>query len=932
MKAALLLCVIILALIAISLSQGNSNSYLEVINEYNRLEKEYYQTTVLGKAGKIDEQQEEERNAISLSQFSNLYNKILEPRVYDSLRFFIAYRLGELNHYFYNEAEALDYYRTSIKLKSKFPGLPDSLFFKPYLFTGSLLYSKNKFDSAMHFYKLAENVLLKYDNRLQEKERLYNTLGAMYYETGNYRLARNYLNKAIEVLQPTHPYYKELLVNYQINLASVLNKLEEYDEAYSIYLALLKTNINTNEINHNIGSINLSLGSARKALDYFRKVSYQTARIINLYNDIAVAFLNLGEYDSAKVYLEKATLQNKLFYTTNTNVPFGLTNKLWGDLYQYLNDPVKALNYYQHALHQFYPAFYNDSIEANPRQFNGVFSYFNLFSTLISKADALHTQFVKTGERHWAELELDTWQAAFELASYVERTYESDEARLFLNKNKYVVHNKPIETAYTLYKTTGENSFLEQVYYFDQKNKASVLSLNQHISNTGNAKQQEDERKLRSDITRLSIKASQVSDSNTLSKISGEIRDLEIQLGKLQHEMTADMVFMERLPSIKQIQKMLDKNTALISYHLSDSALVAIVITRDITNVFQKKFYETFETDLESFIIGLRNFNSPLNIISGFSHRLYSFLVSDIIPSSAKRLIIIPDDELNYLPFEALTSPTGIYLVQNYSVQYQYTTNLLYNQKLDLSNAKTIAIAPFSKRGFQTGPYQWEHLPSSGVEVKSTKGTVRLDSAATKINFINSLPDNEIIHLATHAVANDSLGSASYIAFYPSSDKIHENLLYEQEIYNLELSHTKLVVLSACETAAGSLVRGEGVMSLSRAFTYAGCPNIVTSLWKADDATTAMLMQHMHQSIENGMTFDKALQEAKKYILTSPSINPRMKHPAYWANFIYIGNFEPETPSLLWLFIPALIFILTVLLIKKIPLKRDRSSSQDTTI
>ena len=140
----------------------------------------------------------------------------------------------------------MQFYRAAIDLKYKSSGLPDSLLFKPYLFTGSLLYSHNKFDSAMHYYKLAENVLLKYNNRLQEKERLYNTLGAMYYETGNYRLARNYLLKAIEVLQPNHPFYKELLVNYKINLASVLNKLEDYDEANSIYQQLLQTNINTN--------------------------------------------------------------------------------------------------------------------------------------------------------------------------------------------------------------------------------------------------------------------------------------------------------------------------------------------------------------------------------------------------------------------------------------------------------------------------------------------------------------------------------------------------------------------------------------------------------------------------------------------------------------------------------------------------------------
>ena len=927
MRAALLLFIISLAIIAISLSQGNAISYIEVLSEYSRLEKEYKQTTDLGKAGKISEQQEEERNSVSYTHYSNLYNKISRSNGFDSLRFFIAYRLGELQHYFYNDAEALQFYRAAIELKYKSSGLPDSLLFKPYLFTGSLLYSHNKFDSAMHYYKLAENVLLKYNNRLQEKERLYNTLGAMYYETGNYRLARNYLLKAIEVLQPNHPFYKELLVNYKINLASVLNKLEDYDQANSIYQQLLQSNINTNEINHNIGSINLALGSARRALGYFRKVSYQTARIINLYNDMAVAFLNLGEFDSAKVYLEKAAKKNTIFYASNTNIPGGLTSKHLGDLYRYNNDPVKALNYYQDALHQFYPAYNNDSIESNPGEFSGVFSYINLFSTLVSKAEALHTLFEKNKDRHWAELELDTWQAAFELAGYVERTYESDEARLFLNKNKYVVHNKPIATAYTLYKATGEDSFLELAYYFDQKNKASVLSLNQHIGDAGNNNHQQEERKLRSTITRLSLRASQVSDSNTLSKISGEIRDLEIQLSKLQQELTSNTAYREKLPSIKEVQKILDKNSALISYHLSDSSFVAIVITRDYADAFQKKFYATFETDLENFIIGLRNFNSPPNNIALLSKQLYDYLAVDIIPNTVERLIIIPDDELNYLPFEALSSQAGIYLIQNYSVQYQYTTSILNRQKLNLSNAKTIALAPFSKKGFRMGPYQWEQLPASADEVKSTEGALRLDTSATKHNFISSLAENEIIHLATHAVANDTADGDAYIAFYPYSGNIYDNLLFEQEIYHLELSHTKLVVLSACETAAGSLVKGEGVMSLSRAFTYAGCPNIVTSLWKADDATTAILMQHMHQYIDNGMTIDRALQEAKKHLLTNPSINPRMKHPAYWANFIYIGNFEPESPSLLWLFIPALIFILAVLLIRKVPLKRDRSSS-----
>ena len=74
--------------------------------------------------------------------------------------------------------------------------------------------------------------------------------------------------------------------------------------------------------------------------------------------------------------------------------------------------------------------------------------------------------------------------------------------------------------------------------------------------------------------------------------------------------------------------------------------------------------------------------------------------------------------------------------------------------------------------------------------------------------------------------------------------------LYAPEISNLKLDSTQLVILSACETGTGQLVKGEGLMSLSRAFAYAGCPDIITSLWKAEDKTTAFLTQQLHYYLE----------------------------------------------------------------------------------
>jgi CHAT domain-containing protein len=87
-------------------------------------------------------------------------------------------------------------------------------------------------------------------------------------------------------------------------------------------------------------------------------------------------------------------------------------------------------------------------------------------------------------------------------------------------------------------------------------------------------------------------------------------------------------------------------------------------------------------------------------------------------------------------------------------------------------------------------------------------------------------------------------------------------------------------------------VKGEGLMSLSRAFAYAGCPNIITSLWKAEDKATAFITQRLHVYLDKGFAKDKALQQAKLDLLKDADIDPRFKTPNYWAHLIYIGDHE----------------------------------------
>jgi len=865
-------------------------------------------------ANASDEKKESLLNAKALKAFQKLGNLLPgNLTVFDSLRFFTAFKTGELQHYFENFSGALDAYQESISIQKK-SHLPDSLIFKPLLYSGLIYYNQNHYDTSTLFFSQAEKVNSKYGNSLDESERLYNLLGVLHYEQGDYRQAKNYFLKAIEVLPKSHPYYRELNVNYRINLAQIYFKNEDYDQANDMYQSLLPENANTNEILHNIGTINLYLGAPKKALEYFKKAEYSSNRNIRLYNNIAQAYLNLDMPDSARRNLQYAKMANIMWGKNTDPVAYGMTLEIWGDLEMELHHPDSALSFYQRAIQKFYPSFTDTSSYSNPETYSGVFSYINLFNCLAGKAEAIHEMYVRSKDINWAKKELDTYHSAFQLTDYVERTYDSDEARLFLNRIKYQVHGKPIDIAYELYRKTSDPKYLEELYVFDQQNKASVLSLRQetsHQTNLNDSSLAASIRSVKSEITRLSLRAQQVNDSTLVPQMNNRIRDLEIQLGKLQDELTKTTGNISQIPSVKSLQEeMLDKQTALLSFHLSDSTITTLAITKDSYNVFQKRLFPGFHDDVEAYVGQLRHANDTAFRL--ISRRLYTFLFSQLNVSDKKRWLIIPDDELNYLAFESLLDEKENYTIASHSIQYQYTTALLKKETSDFSRHETLAFAPFTRNGYYDSSLHLDPLPNSWKEIENIRGKKFSGAAATKQQFLSSISVYPVIHLATHAVAQSGREDLSFVAFSPSTKNSSDFLLYEEEIYNLPLDKTKLIMLSACETASGDLVRGEGIMSLSRAFTYAGCPDMLTTLWNANDFSSAYLTGKVHHYLDKNYSIDHALQQAKLDYLHDKSINPRLKHPFYWAHFIFIGNYAPEKESSVvwWILGGVLILVL----------------------
>jgi tetratricopeptide (TPR) repeat protein len=917
---------VLLLLLAVAIAQDNNpiNRTKEALLEHYKEADRFF-----NEAEKTDDEEKQDLlNQKALEGFKAVLPGVSQLKN-DSLTFNCYFNIGILEHSSGNYSEANKNYNAAIQF-IKNPSLKDSVFFRPLLYSGIIYYQQSQFDSALQRYHQAEAIADGYSGKLKETERLFNNLGVLYYETGNYKQAKNYFEKAIEVLQPSNIYYKALLVNYKINLAQVLTRLQDYNAAYSIYQSLIVYNINKDEIYHNLGTISLDLGAANEALDFFRKVNYTESNIAKLHNDIGYAFYNLGQYDSASLYLQKATTEDAKRNGTRKSVVHGLTLKYSGDVLTSERSFKEAIKCYQQAIIQFVEHFNDSSISSAPDKFGGVFSYINCFDALTAKAFALENLYENEKNKEWLIVALNTYTSAFELVDHVQKTYESDEARLFLNQTKYKVHARPVDVAIELYELTKDQKFLEEAYRFDQLNKASVLSLSLQETSLQQQAGVSDEflkgiAKIKSQLTQLSLRATKFTDSVQQKEIADQLRDNEILLGKLQEKINANPKYAQLqpadlIPPVSYLQKkFLDPNTLLVSYHFSENEMLCLYFTRQQFNYVKQKIGQSFFNKLDSFTKALHNVGGGEKYKGEtIAASLYSLLLQPVLKkvNDIKRIIIVPDDELNYLPFEALQDENKKFLVESFSIQYQYSTALLHLEEDDkIASSETLGIAPFTENVSDS----FQKLGHSKQELASLKGKILLGTEANKNNFLRLANHYSIIHLATHARVDDHAPLQSFIAFYPGKKDSAENFkLYAREIYGLKLDSTQLIIMSACETGTGLLVRGEGLMSLSRAFAYAGCPNIITSLWKAEDKTTAFIMERLHYYLEKNFTIDAALQKAKIDLLRSNEIDPRLKSPNYWAHLVFIGNYQKEKSSNNWWWVAGLIIILSAIaLIKK---------------
>ncbi len=372
--------------------------------------------------------------------------------------------------------------------------------------------------------------------------------------------------------------------------------------------------------------------------------------------------------------------------------------------------------------------------------------------------------------------------------------------------------------------------------------------------------------------------------------------------------------------SVQDVQRRLASNEAFMEYYVGDTVSYVFLITQD--------QYEVKPIDLvhDSLTFELRESFKK----GGQSHSIANYQdqalpiyeqylkpAIDELGPQIDELIIVPDGNLSYFPLGALVTASTdrpqsfkdlSYLMDDYTIHYAYSASLYFNEFTSLSkNNDLLAFAPSYEttlqdtarmRGFGQFRNQITSLAHTLPEVNGISeffsGQTFVADEASEANFKSNIGDPGILHLAMHAIVDDEEPMNSRMLFYNNEDTLEDGFLHAFEIYNMRIP-SKMTVLSACETGYGKMAKGEGAMSLARAFAYAGSPSIVMSHWQVDDESTAALMTHFYRHLSEGESKGAALRKARQDFLAGADIT--RSHPFFWASFVVVGDDAPIKTS-----------------------------------
>ena len=858
----------------------------------------------------------------------------------------------------YEKAEAAIY--KAIDIRERFPEPKTVDLAGAYINLGVFLNSKGFFDQAISWYE--KGIQMLKDIGMENYPFVafgYLNIGNAWQAIGDYERAilyyENALNHSAKSLSPIHP-FRVAVLNSMGTTADANGNYAQAETYFDEGLALAEQifgpeHLQIVEIWLNKGAMQEEIGDLQKARENFQVALQISEKILPpTHEDLILTYENsgiiegkLGNYESAIDLISKAINQQKSSQ--------GEKNAGLASLYLKAGNVLKRQEKYDDALKMYQkgltalPGLRIEGDQMDITQCEG--GELPVLSQLLF---ASGTTLETAGSSDRA---LEYLVTAIQATNRLRTRYSGLKTRVRNRETSADLYANAIRIAEKLYRETGESDYMDQAFGFSTQSKAALLqeTLADHQARQFAGIPEAitiQENYLKNNI---SFYENELAGLRGTPQDSAKKQEWNTQLLRFQNTYDSLMAaisnqfpnyyqlkYQSATTGIRDIQKSLPgSSTAVVEYFITDSiGYVFLVSSRE-----AKMFTLQLPEELSAWINELRERVQPSGLVAGQSGKeesfiqaaaaLYDLLISpmeDLLKQeSITELVIIPDGALHYLSFEMLIQQSREkdfralpYLIRDYAISYAYSSDIWIRERQPANwEYEYAGFAPEYQADYLAyaaelndyGNYRdaITNLAFSKEEILQAAsffdGKTFTDESATETAFRKYGTRARILHLAMHAIADDLHPMRSKLLF-SSSDTLEDGFLNAYELYNLPLN-AELAVLSACNTGYGQLARGEGVMSLSRAFSFAGCQAIIMSIWAADDRSTSEIMNSFYQNLSNGMPKNTALQQAKLAFLKEA--DGLTAHPYFWAGLVATGNMEPlqENKNWWWLILVGVV-------------------------
>jgi tetratricopeptide (TPR) repeat protein len=636
-----------------------------------------------------------------------------------------------------------------------------------------------------------------------------------------------------------------------------------------------------------------AIGCLQRSYGYYESIHYKLGCSEVLNNTGYIYLYTLHDYDRALTWCRKALagLPAKKDRGSFEALEALADYDNIASAYAAKGYPDSALAYFQLAFDQLQPGMnetvlqQHSSDQAYERK---RIQYLSLL--IIHKGDAFYSHYLHSRDKKSLDESIRIYKMADLFLKRAVDDQSEIQSQLAFRKNARDLYEHAIRSSLAA-------GSAEEAFYFLERSRAILLNDQLQRQAVQDDKTLAERAVIRKKIRRLQMELEGMSpDAEGYARLQTGLFSAKQELDrydirsaqKLDPAVTA--LSFSTLPILRR--RLERDRQSFFELYVGDSAVYSLLVAGQKTSVrvIDKLRFDSLARLFTAYVSDAERLNRDMPGFVRTADQLYQLLFpANTAP--AGRLIISPDK--SYFPFEALVTNNSVrrplYFLETHPICYTYSARYFLDTIVE--NAAVENAAAGGKEFMGIAPVQYAsymHLPdlpgSNGSldQIASWFGRPDkfISGDASKASFLRNFSRYRLIQLYTHAVGNNP-GKEPLIYFADSALALSELIPEKKPL-------TRLIVLSACETANGEFYQGEGVFSFNREFAALGIPTAVVNCWSVDNKSTYLLTELFYKYLSRGLPADIALQQAKMEFLQNASGDQRL--PYYWAAPVLTGQ------------------------------------------